>query len=223
MKSKRRHYLINKPFQFGYTANVLLLQLFGFIASAGVVSWIILIALNGRLTCSLDRMFLIQFGIIVAVVAAGVVCWTIRYSHAIAGPVFKCRRIMLDAAAGKLPEYPVVFRKRDAFKELAEDLNCLLDAVRADREKLDGLSRDLGVLEVLIESGEMGLAECREALRGMRERLWGETGGQVSGNPVAGVEPAAPVPPMVCPACVVTAEGAAGFARLDGPKGESGL
>lgn len=49
----------------------------------------------------------------------------IYYSHRLAGPIYRIRRTLRDALEGKAPE-PIVLRKSDEFKELAEDINHLL-------------------------------------------------------------------------------------------------
>src|SRR5882762_573812 len=49
----------------------------------------------------------------------------IFYSHRLAGPLYRIRRTLSDVQEGK-PMRPIVLRKNDEFKELAEDLNRLL-------------------------------------------------------------------------------------------------
>ncbi len=171
MKPIRRQYLINKPFQFGYTAYMLLLQLVGFIASAFVVSWFFLVVLNRRLTYTLDPSFLIQLGILAVLMIAVVIIWTIRYSHTIAGPVFKSRKVLQEAASGVLPALPVKFRKNDAFKPLAEDLTSMLEVVRTDRMKLALLKSELETVVDMLENGWMQPDEFRDSIRQMQERL----------------------------------------------------
>jgi hypothetical protein len=171
MKPLRRQYLINKPFQLGYTAYMLLLQLVGFLASTFFVSWFFLVVLNKRLTHSLDQTFLIQLGIFAVLMIAGVVFWTIRYSHTIAGPVFKSRKVLQEAASGVLPALPVVFRKRDAFKPLADDLTSMLEVVRSDRLKLTLLKGELEMMARLLDKGEVEPQSCREWLQQLLQRL----------------------------------------------------
>lgn len=182
MKPKRRNYLINKPFQFGHVGNLLLLQALGVAVSGALIAWITLIVLNRRLVSGLDATFLMEIGIILLVLAAGVALWAVKSSHAIAGPVWKAGKIMRLAAAGELPERPVGFRRGDAFKELATDLNLLLDSMRADRAKLDALPRELRALADSLSAGAITRGECREALAEMAREieLSRDSGGAIS-------------------------------------------
>ncbi len=47
------------------------------------------------------------------------------YSHRLAGPIYHIQKTLRDAADGKLVQ-PIVLRKNDEFKELAEAINLLL-------------------------------------------------------------------------------------------------
>ncbi|MFA6003700.1 MAG: hypothetical protein WC881_06500 [Elusimicrobiota bacterium] len=47
------------------------------------------------------------------------------YSHRLAGPIYHIRKTLREALDGKAPG-PIVLRKNDEFKELAEDINLLL-------------------------------------------------------------------------------------------------
>ncbi len=171
MKPLRRKYLINKPFQLGYTANMLLLQLLGFTTSAGVVAWIFLVVLNRRLTHSLDQTFLLQFGSIVTVLIIGTVFWTIRYSHTIAGPIYKSRQVLKEVADGRLPVMPVVFRKRDAFKPLADDLTNMIQVVHAERLRFALVKVELEALEEMLGSDKVDTGECRDIIRELLLRI----------------------------------------------------
>ena len=138
-KIRRRRYLVDRPLQFGYAANMILLQLVVAAVTAAVTAWIVLFVLNDRLTGQLDAGFFFKVAVILIFMAAGVAIWAVRSSHAVAGPIFKTRRLLHAAAAGGLPDQPVVFRRGDAFKELAPDLNSLFQAIRHRQQRLDGL------------------------------------------------------------------------------------
>ena len=49
----------------------------------------------------------------------------VLYSHRLAGPLYRIRRTLSEVQEGK-PLRPIVLRKNDEFKELAEDLNGFL-------------------------------------------------------------------------------------------------
>jgi hypothetical protein len=50
---------------------------------------------------------------------------TIKLSHRFAGPIFSLRRAIRSIAEGEKPE-PLKFRKKDFWKELAEEFNAML-------------------------------------------------------------------------------------------------
>lgn len=57
----------------------------------------------------------------------------LKFSNRVAGPLYRCRRIMLDLAEGK-PVTEFVPRKGDFMKELFEAFNVLIKAVTERRE-----------------------------------------------------------------------------------------
>jgi hypothetical protein len=61
------------------------------------------------------------------------VIWTVLRTHAVAGPIFKTRKILQAAARGEFPAAPVRFRRGDAFQGLADDLNDCLAVMRLRR------------------------------------------------------------------------------------------
>jgi hypothetical protein len=78
--------------------------------------------------------------IIFLFITAGIMLWTVMRSHAMAGPIYKTRKILQAAAEGQFPDRPVQFRRGDAFKGLAADLNRCLETMQADRERLERLA-----------------------------------------------------------------------------------
>lgn len=106
-----------------------------------------------------------------AFLLGGAFAWGMTSSGLIAGPLREFGLIMREAAAGRFPVCPASLDGGKRFGELSDDLNRLLDAMRSDRTRREDLSRELGVLEILMESGELNNEECRDVLRGMREHL----------------------------------------------------
>jgi hypothetical protein len=135
-RKKRRQYFINKPFQLAVAGNMLIIVALATAVCSAGVSLLFIYVLNPLLTGSLtDRPYLIKMGVILTCIAAGVVFWTIRRTHAIAGPIDKTRKILREAAEGRFPQQPVTFRRGDAFRGLAEDLNhCLAAMQKSDRQ-----------------------------------------------------------------------------------------
>lgn len=138
---KRRNYFINKPFQLAFAGNMLVITFVASVVTALFVSWMFVYVLDDRLLVGgvLNGYYLLKIGLMLAGLVVGVAIWTILRTHAIAGPIHKTRQILRDAAEGRFPQQPVVFRKRDAFKGLADDLNRCLDSMKRDRERLEYL------------------------------------------------------------------------------------
>jgi nitrogen fixation/metabolism regulation signal transduction histidine kinase len=60
---------------------------------------------------------------------------SIKLSHRFAGPIFALRRAIREVAAGQMPR-KLKFRRRDFWKDLAEDYNAMLAHLGAfDGEK----------------------------------------------------------------------------------------
>jgi hypothetical protein len=138
---KRRNYFINKPFQLAFAGNMLVITFLACAFTALYVSWMFVYVLDDRLLVGgvLNGAYLLKVGLMLAGLVAGVVIWTILRTHAIAGPIYKTRLILRDAAEGRFPQQPVGFRRGDAFKDLADDLNRCLNIMQRDRERLDRL------------------------------------------------------------------------------------
>ncbi len=130
----RHNYFIDKNFQSAFVFNMLLITGVAMFATALVVAWFFVYFMQDRLSGAIDTPYLIKLGTILFFMAAGIVLWTIRRTHAVAGPIFKTRKILRAAARGEFPETPVRFRRGDAFQALAADLNACLTAMRAHRQ-----------------------------------------------------------------------------------------
>lgn len=133
-KFRRRNYLVDKKLQLAVAGNMILIVGISMAATALMTVWFFLYFMEGRLSWTLDHVYLIQLGIILFFMMCGIAIWTVLKVHSMAGPVYKTRLILQAAARGEFPDYPVCFRKGDAFKELAEDLNqCLAVMKEAKR------------------------------------------------------------------------------------------
>jgi len=130
-KKIRRRYLIDTPFQLALAGNMLLIVAVAMAAAVLMTSWVLVYVMQERLSGAIDVAYWMKLGIIFLFILAGIAIWTVRASHALAGPVYKTRLILQNAAKGKLPDRPVQFRRGDAFRALAADLNGCLDAMRA--------------------------------------------------------------------------------------------
>ena len=74
-KIRRRQYLVDRPLQIGYAANMILLQLVVAVVTTGVVAWIVLFVLDRRLTGQMETGFLVKLAVIALFMAAGVGIW----------------------------------------------------------------------------------------------------------------------------------------------------
>lgn len=62
---------------------------------------------------------------------------TVKLSHRFVGPIFSLRRAIREVAAGEAPR-KLKFRRRDFWKDLAEDYNAMLARLGAfDNEKIE--------------------------------------------------------------------------------------
>lgn len=146
---RRRLYFIDKRFQLAFAGNILLVAGVCMFTTALVVSWFFVYFMTDNLSASIDRSYIIKLGIILFFVAAAVVIWTVRRTHAIVGPVYRARKILRAAAHGEFPKKPVKFRRNDAFKELAADMNLCLETMQADRKRLNqiGINNESSTLK----------------------------------------------------------------------------
>ena len=131
---RRRQYFIDKKLQLAFAANMLLIAGVVMLATALTVSWFFVYFMEDHLSGDIDAQYLIKVGIVLFFMVAGIVIWTVLRTHAIAGPIYKTRKILQAAARGEFPDHPVRFRRSDAFKGLAVDINHCLEIMRADRE-----------------------------------------------------------------------------------------
>jgi len=75
----------------------------------------------------------------------------IKFSHRIAGPLYRCRRVMRDMASGKVvPEFKP--RKHDLMPELFHDFNVLIKAWNARVARDNGLVEEKALAELLSET-----------------------------------------------------------------------
>jgi methyl-accepting chemotaxis protein len=71
---------------------------------------------------------------------------TIKLSHRFAGPVYSLRRAVREVAEGKKPRR-LKFRRRDFWKDLAEDYNAMLERLGAFEEGDEETSDDGKLVE----------------------------------------------------------------------------
>ncbi|HUT25073.1 MAG TPA: HAMP domain-containing protein [Sumerlaeia bacterium] len=185
-KRKRRRYLINKRFQF-YLLGWVFLTAFAVLASyVCIVNVYFLTALSMETadpeTAIWTKYIASPFSSVKGVLALGVcvavLAWIVfRTTHTIAGPIYRFACVAKSVTAGDYDVPVIRLRKRDEFKELAGDLNDMIDSLRARRDKARGIARvlseDLGTLARRLDeepdkAGE-GRDQAKECLARMQE------------------------------------------------------
>jgi hypothetical protein len=172
-KTRRRNYLINKRFQLACAGNMLLLQFLCIVGTVLIVSWVYYFVLDNHLVCTLNASFFTKMGIIFMFMAIGMLLWTLRHTHAIAGPVFKTGKLLKEAAKGNFPEHPVPFRKGDWFDFLAHDLNQCLNVMKRDKRRLEKACHELIAFKKNLERGPLSPEECLKEITPIVDLLKG--------------------------------------------------
>lgn len=155
---KRRILIVDKKFQYKYVAIILLIMIatvvFVSMATFYVVWDKVLIAFENvpeasrklaDIMAQSARVSMIPLGILTVLFSA----MGVFYSHKIAGPVYRIKKVAEDLAAGNL-NVDVRFRKGDEMQELADVLNKAIANLRgiviednAVKEKLQAIAEKL--------------------------------------------------------------------------------
>lgn len=135
---RRRKYLINKPLQFIYSGITIYLLLIGIIV-VGITTYYITLdtilsqleAQGGLLQAyeivrSINSLIAKRVGVLLLTVMVFAFILAVYYLHRLAGPVYRIEKTLNDMAEGKEVS-PVVLRKQDFFKSLAESLNKIIE------------------------------------------------------------------------------------------------
>lgn len=153
MKQKhriKRNYIINKRFQLGCALKITAIQIPCVLVTGISLSWFYLVFMDDRMHASCNPQIFLQMLFLLFLISCGVVLFSVRLTHSIAGPVQKTGTVLRQIAKRNLPEKRIKFRKNDSFKSLADDLNHLIDSIREDHlvyanltEKLNSIRRDI--------------------------------------------------------------------------------
>jgi len=135
---RRRKYLINKPLQFIYSGITIYLLLIGIIVVGTATYYITLDTILSQLEAqggllqayeivrSINSLIAKRVGILLLTVMVFAFTLAVYYLHRLAGPVYRIEKTLNDMAEGKEVS-PVVLRKKDFFKSLAESLNKIIE------------------------------------------------------------------------------------------------
>lgn len=133
---KRRKYLIDRRLQAKYallTILLLLVYTFLFAAILFIPQILGLVASNtideqakaARMLLNLHQSVWPSLGLVAVILSTT----SIFVTHKIAGPVYRFRKVLSEVSAGNL-EISIKLRKRDDLKDLAEDLNNVINELR---------------------------------------------------------------------------------------------
>jgi hypothetical protein len=167
----RRKALIDKRFQFGTAGILAIIQILTFVTASLASSWLYLFVLDRRMVCNHNAAFLCHLGVAGAAAIVLLLHWCVRRTHAIAGPIYKTRQLLRAAAEGHLPALPVRFRKKDCFKELADDLNACLSTMQHMHRERQQLMMALEELLASTQLQERSEHQNRRQLQTMVDRI----------------------------------------------------
>ncbi|HNQ34655.1 MAG TPA: hypothetical protein PKN80_01155 [bacterium] len=136
--------IINKPVQIRYSLVVVWLIILALLLG-GLVTyltvWNLLLRIPIPDPAALEhlqgqvlRLLVLEFLIGGAVLLFLAVLLQLRIMHRICGPLFRLEEVMNQLAAGKLPPYPLLFREKDYFYDLARAFNRAVEAIRSGRK-----------------------------------------------------------------------------------------
>jgi len=134
--------VVNPDVEVRYTLVVVWLIVIGFLIS-GLVTYLTiwnnllmlpkltqpehLLIIQKKILRFLGLEFLLGGLFLVALVAI----LQFRILHRVSGPLHRLEKVFQDAASGKLPGTPIVFRKKDLYNGLAESFNRLVEKIRS--------------------------------------------------------------------------------------------
>jgi len=146
---QRRRYLVHLRYQLPQAGAALGANLLVMLCMAVLMSWLYLLFYKGNLVGSHNRLFPLYLAGVALVVVSLSTWWSLRRSRAVAGMMGKIFLLLTDAARGIFPQHPLVFRKKDHFRDLAQPLNACF--VRMKRQQANQ-EEALEVLEGLYEA-----------------------------------------------------------------------
>jgi hypothetical protein len=143
-KPRRTKHFIDSNVQ-GSLARRIILHWLAFLAVAFLVSFILQVLSNPfrPISSHLQDLWYTHgpFLLVMVFLLPVFVIDSIKLSHRFAGPIFSLRRAIREVAAGAAPR-KLKFRRRDFWKELAEDYNAMLGRLGAfEDEKISDQSK----------------------------------------------------------------------------------
>ena len=135
-KAIRRQYVVKKDLQLSILVETAMLMflvavLVGLSVYLGIFRTL-LFELSGEKLTLVNRMISVRMAMWFLPTVFAIVILSIFLSHRIAGPIFVFQRVIRGIAKGE-PVKKIYLRKNDRLKDLAEDLNKLIDHLGAER------------------------------------------------------------------------------------------
>ena len=174
-RGRRRSYLINRAFQWKYTAVVVV----GVFITATFMSYVLFGVLHQQARARIvhpetvsaweNTLVIGAAGLAFAVaLAAAFGLWAVLITHRICGPLFVIEGYLAELKQGRIPQ-PRTLRKKDEFKAFHEAFEQTITALKTSRQtELEQLNQALG----MARSGAAGSdQEQRQALELLRAHL----------------------------------------------------
>nr|WP_320115817.1 hypothetical protein [uncultured Desulfuromonas sp.] len=167
----KRHYLVNHRYQLGQSLIIILSHSVVALCVAIAVSWYYLFLFDQRMFCDHNGSFFFYVLVAVATVLCGVLVWSIRHSHHVAGMFLKIDLLLKDAARGKYPQQPILFRQSDHFRWLSASLNPVLKRMRDSDQHLRNVCDKLDPIVGHIANNDHNLQWLAKDLRKLQQEI----------------------------------------------------
>ena len=132
----RKQYIIKRNLQFGlFVETAIFLLVVAIIVGLSIYLGIfrtLLFELSGEKITLINRFISLRLLVWFIPTVIAIVIASVFLSHRIAGPVFVFQRTIDDIMSGKTP-HKIRLRKHDKLKDLAEDINRLIDHLATDK------------------------------------------------------------------------------------------
>ncbi len=134
-KKVKRRYLVDGRYQFTQLLAVVLANILVVLLVAALLSWFYLLAWDGSVAYNHNqRIPVYVVGCLLVVILASSY-FSMRRSRETAGMMKKLRSVLENAGKGVFPEQPLMFRRSDHYKDMAEPLNTCLEQLKAQQEQ----------------------------------------------------------------------------------------
>ncbi len=150
----KRALVVDGGYQIRQAVVVIISNMLIALGVAALLTWFYLMEWDGSIAYNHNHVAPVLLAGVVAFVAIAVPLFSFRRSRELAGMMKKMKWLLEDAAAGKVPEQQVRFRRSDYFGYLAEPLNKCFEQIRQRQAGVDACYADeLSAIRELLASG----------------------------------------------------------------------